>query len=461
MTDRLMLIIGIMAAYLVAMFAIGLRGRKYADTNHNVMTAAKSGTLLLVTGSYLGSHIGNGVVVGGAQYGAQYGFGGVWYGVGSAFSYILFAIVMAKFIYKKGYITLPDILDERYGSKLAVALVAVLHFAAMIAILAGQIIAGKLLFQYVGLSGEAGAILTMIVVILYSVMAGLWGVMMTDVIQSIIIIAASVLCLGWLVADGGLDVMKATLPASSFDLVPFSSETLIMMFGPGALYGLISAPGWQRTVACKNSRDITRAPLIAAVIIILYAMIPVLFGMYGKALWPEAENSTILFKLLMEKMPAVLGAAVVCSIIAAVMSTSDGLLLSASANVVNDVYLKVIDPSARGDERKIKRLTTMSTVAMGVFGIATALHFTALIPLLSMAYSLLNAGGLVMIMGAAFWDKATAPGAIASFVFGIGAFFLNRFGIITLPYASITTLIPSLIAFVVVSLATQPKGKRA
>lgn len=48
------------------------------------------------------------------------------------------------------------------------------------------------------------------------------------------------------------------------------------------------------------------APIIASVLVVAYAALPVLMGMYGHALWPEADTSIVFFKLLMEKMPPVM-----------------------------------------------------------------------------------------------------------------------------------------------------------
>lgn len=139
MNSRVTIILVIMAIYLAGMLWIGLKGRKYSETNKDFMTAAKQGSMLLVVGSYLGSHLGNGVVVGGAQYGALYGIGGLWYGAGAALSFVLFALVMSKIVYKKGYLTLPDVLSDRYGGKVVSVLIAILHYCTMIAICAGQI----------------------------------------------------------------------------------------------------------------------------------------------------------------------------------------------------------------------------------------------------------------------------------------------------------------------------------
>lgn len=56
-------------------------------------------------------------------------------------------------------------------------------------------------------------------------------------------------------------------------------------------------------------------------------------GMYGHALWPEADTSIVFFKLLMEKMPPVMAGLMVACICAAVMSTCDGGLIAGSANM--------------------------------------------------------------------------------------------------------------------------------
>ena len=458
MNDRVMLIVVVMAIYLVVMLIVGLKGRKYGETNQDFMTAAKQGAMFMVVGSYLGSHLGNGVVVGGAQYGALYGIGGLWYGAGAALSYVLFGLVMAKIVYKRGYITLPDVLARCYGDKITTVLIAILHYCAMIAICAGQIMAGRLLFEYAGLPGVWGAIITFLIVMVYSSMSGLWGVLMTDVLQSTVIFVVTIAIVIWIFANGGGAIMTENLPATQFDVMPFDAETMIMMFGPTALFGLTSATAFQRTVASKTKRIAFWAPMIASALVVAYAALPVVMGMYGHALWPEEDSSTIFFKLMMEGVPPFMGALMVVAVCAAIMSTCDGGLVAGSANIVNDIYLKVINPDGEQDQKKLSRITTAATFIMGILALFVSLQFTNLIPLLSLAYSFINAGALIMVVGGIFWKKATKEGAIASFVIGVGLTALNSAGIISLPYASVLPLVPALIAIVIVSLLTQ-KGK--
>lgn len=51
MNSRVTIILVIMAIYLAGMLWIGLKGRKYSETNKDFMTAAKQGSMLLVVGS--------------------------------------------------------------------------------------------------------------------------------------------------------------------------------------------------------------------------------------------------------------------------------------------------------------------------------------------------------------------------------------------------------------------------
>ena len=72
----------------------------------------------------------------------------------------------------------------------------------------------------------------------------------------------------------------------------------------------------------------------------------------------------------------------------------------------------------------------------------------------------MNAGALVMVLGGIFWKKGTKEGAIASALCGMAMIILNKCGV-QIPYIAFTSLIPALIAYIVVSLATQSKNAEA
>lgn len=451
------IIVLILVLYMGGMLAIGFMGKNSSSSMNEFLTAGKSGGMFVMICTYIGAHVGNGIVVGGAQYGADYGIGGVWFGLGACLSYILFATVMSRLLYRRGYLTIPDLIRDRYQSKFASVLMAVLNICATLGIMAAQIMAGAALFSALGLNPTLGAVLLAIVVFIYCSISGMWGVMMTDSVQTVVIFFSTIFCIVTIAMQGGFDAMSAALPETSFEFVPFSTEKLVMMLVPGALNGLISGAAFQRTASCKDEKVAFGAPIIAAFALIPFVVMPVLIGMYGKALYPDAPSASILFKVVLDMNPIVAGL-MVSAVLSAVMSTMDIGLLNVTANTVNDIYYKTINPKA--DQKTLGRLSAIVTMASGLIALTLALTSSSILSLLSSTYSFMNAGGLVMVVGGVLWKKGTKQGAIASAFCGMAMILLSKLGV-NIPYLSLTSLIPAIIAYVVVSLLTQQKEAAA
>lgn len=453
--ENLQLIVTILAVYMLAMLGVGFWGRKNANNYEDFLTAARSGGLLMVGGSFIGSQIGNGVVVGGAEYGFNLGIGGIWYGVGGGLSFVLFAFVLSRIIYHSKCLTVSDALNLRYGGKITGLLFAVVNGFACISIMAGQVTAGKRLFMHFGLSGTLGAVLMCVIVFIYASMSGQWGVMMTDLIQSIIIFVGTFIIFGSMVSGGAMTTIHNALPESYWSWIPFDTETFVMLLFPAMLYGLVSCSSFQRTISCKNEKTAFWAPILGAVASTPYAVLPVLIGMYGKALFPDADGATIIFKVLLEVVNPVLGAIMIVALLAAVMSTVDTQLIYITSSMTNDIYRGFINPKAT--DKQMSRLAPVFTLIVGFIVLYMALSAQALLNMLSSAYTLLCAGTLVMFVGGIFWKKATRTGAVASSLVGMFFVMLYKYCGVTLPYPSVFPLLPSLIAYIVVSLCTQPK----
>ena len=452
------IVIVILVIYMAGMLAIGFAGKKKSETMTDFLTAGKSGGMFVMVCTYIGAHVGNGIVVGGAQYGAEYGIGGVWFGLGACLSYVLFALVMSRLLYTRGYITIPDLIHDRYRSKFASVLMAILNICATLGIMAAQIMAGCAPFEALGLNPTLGGVLMAVVVFIYCSVSGMWGVMMTDSVQTMVIFFSTVFCIVAIAMHGGFDTISAALPESSFDFVPFTGERLVMMMVPGALNGLISGAAYQRTASCKDKKVAFWAPMIAAVALIPFVVMPVIIGMYGKALFPDAPTASILFKVVLSDMHPIVAGVMISAGFSAVMSTMDIGLLNVTANAVNDIYYKTLNPNA--DEKKLGRLSMIVTIASGVIALVLAISSSSILSLLSSTYSLMNAGALVMVLGGIFWKKGTKEGAIASALCGMAMIILSKCGV-EIPYIAFTSLVPALIAYIVVSLVTQPKGIKA
>ena len=218
-----------MAVYLAGMIGIGLYGRKFAATFNDSITAAKQSTTIMIIGGAVGAHIGSGFVVGGAESGAIYGIAGAWYGIGCGISWLLVGVLVAKFFYRNRYLSLSDYFKTRYNDKSTRLIYSISTPLSYVAMFAGQILAGKAIFQAFGIDGNLSIIITALVVLFYASISGLWGAYMTSVIQVAVIVAGLIFALISMIIDGGFAAIQATLPATYFDPVPFSAETLVVL----------------------------------------------------------------------------------------------------------------------------------------------------------------------------------------------------------------------------------------
>lgn len=197
-----------------------------------------------------------------------------------------------------------------------------------------------------------GAVLVCIIVFIYSTMSGQWGVMMTDVIQVAIIFTCTLIAFFFMLSGGGMDYIRENLPESFFKLIPFEMNTWIMMLFLPMMFGLVSCASFQRNMSAKSEKVAVQSAIWGALILLPYLLLPVLMGMYGRALYPDAAAGTILFKVLIEQFPPMVAAMMIAALMAAVMSTVDSQLIYVMASFTNDLYRGYIDKDA--DEKKTK-----------------------------------------------------------------------------------------------------------
>lgn len=174
--------------------------------------------------------------------------------------------------------------------------------------------------------------------------------------------------------------------------------------------------------------------------------------MWGGAEFPEAGTSAFV-ALLMNKVPPVVCAIMICAILAAIMSTASGALVATDALVVHDLYCGFINKNA--SEAQQKRLNLAVNVIVSIAAVICATIFENVIDLLSVGYTIMLAGTLVPLVGGIIWKRGTTKGAAAAAAVGMGTALLSIFGLITVPFSSVFPVVPGIIAYVIVSLCTK------
>ncbi|MDH4324215.1 MAG: cation acetate symporter [Betaproteobacteria bacterium] len=119
-------------------------------------------------------------------------------------------------------------------------------------------------------------------------------------------------------------------------------------------------------------------------------------------------------------LPYVISGLVAAGGMAAAMSTADGLLLAIANALSHDLYYKMIDPKA-----DVKRRLIVARVLLVVIGAAAALvaslRLTGILGAVAWAFCFAMSGLFFPLVLGIWWKRATAAGAIAGMLGGLGA----------------------------------------
>ena len=459
-SEKSMVIIFMLVLYVLFMVYLTWIGRNKAKNLTDFLTAGREGSLILIASSYLGNHVGTGIVIGGATYGVTYGLGGAWYGIGAAISFILFGLIVAGWAYNHKYLTIPSYLRDRYpktGRAMTVVW-SLLSAAVSVTTLTGQIIAGRQLFTYLGIDPLLGSIISVLVILLYCTVTGMWGTIMVGFWQAVIILVGLVIAMFCCFSGGGWGTVQANLSADHFDWIPFDGATLFAMCVPTAIYGLTSGNAMQLTASSNSKRSAIGGALLGGVLVAIVTFFPVLLGMYGAAVYPDADAGSIIFTVIMETLPTWVAGLMLAAIIAAVMSTCDSTIIVVVTSIVYDTYKNVLAPAMHHTPSDKKMRNACSVISVLLFVFALVLSFTSndIISILSSGYTIWVAGGMIPFMAGRLWKGTTSYGALAAIIVGSLVAWIDLLGISNFP-SSLVCLIPAAVTAVVVSLLTKEK----
>ncbi len=371
-----------------------------------------------------------------------------------------------------GYITPSEMLGDRYRSPVLAALVALASCLFLIPYSAVQLMGiGYLL---AGASeGEipftAGILIGAGFTLLWTLLAGLRSVLWTDVLQVGVMLVTSLIAIVFVIAAlGGMgDFITATeadygdwlaVPGPGlFDFMTFLGLTVPWFFFS------ISNPQVSQRLFTTASLGAMRT-MIAGFLILgfVYTLVSVLFGFAALHLAPNLERPDLATSRLLdsEVMPIAVAVVLIVGIVAAGVSTVDSILLALAAMVSRDVYRPWAGAGSEAREIVVGKLVILTITGVAVLFARLQLD---LISILSVASSTGLLVTVPAIVGAFFWRRGTAAGAIASILVAGTVVTILQFSDLTplgVP-ASLWGLGLSVVVFVGVSLTTAPPQDKA
>ncbi|MDN5301872.1 MAG: solute:Na+ symporter, family [Thermoanaerobacteraceae bacterium] len=421
----------IMVIYIVGMLIIGIYcNKKYANTLSNFLTGGRSLGPWLFALVYGSTYFSSSTMVGNA--GTGYKAGVAWLFMPATqficlpLGILIFSYGLRKMSVILNVMTVPDFISERYKSPLSGALGSILIIVFMIPYMVAVVKGGAVSLQtLLNVSYSVAALLVCGVAGAYMVAGGYMARAYTDFVQGILMFIGALVTfvLGFKVLGGPAGI-AAKLASIDFNLVETPGPlgwSGIFLFS--TVFGI--AP-WGLPQLVQTNFTIKKREVVytSAIFLSIWAAI-VLFCANGSGVMARAyfgdkliKNPDLAFPMfVLSMMPNIMGTIVICSIIAAAMSTIDGVLMTAGTAFSCDIYKKFINKNA--SESAVLKLTSAIMLIITVI-----VYFLALNPpqmllyLTSYAFSVIAAAFIAPIFFGIYWKKGTSAGCLASMISG-------------------------------------------
>jgi SSS family transporter len=224
-----------------------------------------------------------------------------------------------------------------------------------------------------GFSMELSILSCGIIVALYTIVGGLWAVVVTDVVQFVILIVATLILVPLTIqAAGGLPQMMNTIPEHfTWFNGPKGAPLFITVY---YIMILIKYSGnWtfiQRFYSVRDEKASQKQGLLTAVFFFVFPIIFLFPSIAAKALIPNLENPEMAYvSVCMQLLPEGIMGLMVAAMFAATMSVLSGEYNVTAGVLTKDIYQRLFNPLATDREMLwVGRLMTLLLGACITFG---------------------------------------------------------------------------------------------
>lgn len=354
--------------------------------------------------------------------------------MGTYLNWLFIAKPLRKYtIHSGNSITIPEFFTNRFNdSSRILALIAVIFILLFFTIYtaSGFVACAKLFKSVFGIPYFNSLILSIIIILSYTLTGGYFAVCATDLIQGTLMIIALSITAGLMIYFLG-GIPEATAAVSAYGdkfLNPFTSASDDKF---GAIQ-ILSSLGWGlgyfgmphilvRFMGIRANKEIKISRRIALIWVIIAFTGSLLVGAFGKAYLTETLTSisadTVFIKSILKMYPPFIGGIFLCGIFAAAMSTSDSQLLVGSSAFSRDIFKPFIKKDATGKQELLVSRLTVVVLALIAFFIAMDPTNTVL-GLVKYAWAGFGATFGPIIILSLFWRNTTRNGALWGLILG-------------------------------------------
>jgi SSS family transporter len=448
-----------LVVYIGFMVGIGLFAQRRIKHADDFATARGSYGPLFLALAFAASTASGATFLGTPALGYEWGMAAQWsnflYPMGLYFGVLICMRLIATSGNRFGNRSIPEYLGDRYRSD-GIRVLVTLMSLVLLFYLAGQLVSGLVMFEVMlGVPQEWALIITTVVLLVYVVLGGAHADILTDGLQGFMMLALAVVVIVLVLVgfgvDGGFPGVVDNLAAQDENLVmPLNPATplyhswwslaaIVLAHMPLGLLPHLGNKLWALKSSGSQMRFVKLAFTFGLTLGMLGLAGLLARAILGDALYAPGENPNgALPMLFIELFPTWLAALVGIGVLSAVMSTADGLVVSSSQIVANDLYRRTIAPRFHAhlsEERLDRRVLWLSRVAtVGVLVLSMGMAWALLDVNIALIVWIGNGGMMAAFAGplvvGALWRGVTARGAYAGLLAGFLTFLVLHTGML-------------------------------
>jgi len=444
-----------LAMYIGAMITFGFIGRNRVGNADDFATARESYGPLPLAFAFAATAASGATFVGFPGIAYEAGLAAVWavflYPAGVYLGVLVCLKVVSNTGHEFGSRSIPEYLGTRYQSDWVRVLVS-LFSLLLFFYLAGQLVSGIVMFEIMlGLPSEWALGITAVVLMVYVLLGGAHADILTDGLQGFIMVSVAVgvgfLFLAGYGVEGGFSGMLESLERQDPNLVGWLNPDQVLFHSWWSLLalllshiplGMLPHIG-NKLWALERPQQRRRFIQLAFAFGLTLGMLG-LGGLLARAvlgdalLQPGETSNSALSMLFIELFPGWLAALLGIAILAAVMSTADGLVVSSSQIIANDLYRCTFVPRYAADvperiiDRRVLIISRIATVA--VMAICAFMAWALMDRNVAMIVWIGTGGMMAAFAGplvvGSIWSGVTKAGAFAGLLGGVSVFSITH-----------------------------------
>lgn len=414
------------ALYLLLNVAVGAWAARRVTTAQDFVLAGRRLPLVLAASVTFATWFGSETIMGAP---AQFVEGGIPAIIeepfGSALCLFLVGAFFARPLYRLNITTFCDYFRIRFGRS-AELLSALMMIPSYFSWIAAQLVAiGIVLSVVTDVPREYCILFSATVVMVYTLLGGMWSISVTDFFHNLIIILAlAVLAVLLWREVGGWEPIRQRTPTGFFRFLPHPTVgDWLTYVAAWMTIGLGSIPQqdiFQRVMAARTETVSVRASYVAAGLYLTVAMLPLFIALSARLLHPDLprDNQLIIPNMVMRHGSLPLQVLFFGAVTSAILSVSSGAIL-APATVFGENVVKFFRPDL--SDAQLLRTIRWTVVVISVICVwMSTTRDTNIFDLVgeSSAFSLVSL--FVPLTAGIYWKRANLTGCLWSMAVGFG-----------------------------------------